>query len=84
MDGTCKGTYKEQVKYISKKNEWFDEGTEAVPVTKIWNQGSRPGPHWWAWQELLKMRAERLGHWWGPADVRRDPAHKGQKGNDGG
>ena len=25
------------MKYISKKNEWFDEGTEAIPVTEIWD-----------------------------------------------
>jgi len=25
------------VKYITKPNEWFDEGTEAVPVTGFWD-----------------------------------------------
>lgn len=27
------------MKYISKPNEWFDEGTEATLVTEIWDKG---------------------------------------------
>ena len=29
-------------KYIAKKDTWFDEGTEAKPITKIYSEWSEP------------------------------------------
>jgi hypothetical protein len=28
---------RKKIKYIAKPDTWYDEGTEAVPVTSIWN-----------------------------------------------
>lgn len=32
---------KKKIKYTAKPNTWFDEGTEAVPLTEIWKTSER-------------------------------------------